>query len=77
VANLDSRLRDEVRNEIAQLLSENVHGAKIGNQEPRSGRPIRKIVAAGAQYNSGIRGHFEVLDRHGRPHRSVLIPLLE
>jgi thiol-disulfide isomerase/thioredoxin len=28
---LDSRLKDDVRNEIAQLLSENVHVAKIGN----------------------------------------------
>ena len=28
---LDSRLKDEVRNEVAQLLSENVHVAKVGN----------------------------------------------
>jgi thiol-disulfide isomerase/thioredoxin len=28
---LDSRLKDRVRNEIAQLLAENVHGAKVGN----------------------------------------------
>jgi hypothetical protein len=28
---LDSRLKDGVRNEIGQLLSENVHIAKVGN----------------------------------------------
>jgi hypothetical protein len=57
---LDSRLRDEVRNEIAQLFSENVHIAKGVNQEPRSWRPISKIIDSGTQYNSGIGRHFEV-----------------
>jgi len=28
---LDSRLKDSVRNELAQLLSENIHVAKVGN----------------------------------------------
>jgi hypothetical protein len=31
---LDSRLKDDVRNEIGQLLSENVHIAKGGDREP-------------------------------------------
>ena len=59
---LDSPLRDDVRKEMAQLLLlfENVHLAKVGNQEPRSWCRIGKIIDAGAQYNSAIRRHFEV-----------------